>query len=341
MFLYFSSLFAPRAKVQKDMTVIPNQTEEILRSWLRNVGFDLQQSVQPFNTKLYVELEEWIISQNLQEHQLTRIWELLPACTSAADKWYPHASHHLKRYIALFTTFLLYVDDKAEQDLEKILPDLQRVASGAYNGLHTLKCDDSVVTLWLELVATETKRFYGPYSTGVITKGLIDFMLGNTVESKLAAGLNLPAKFGQRASKFVRDKTGAGEVYSHFIFPEHLAEEGGHLSTYVPFIACMLEIIDDVNDILSFYKESVVGTELNTNIMNRARTSCCSSHDVLKQICGEAAETMNVVSTGLAERCIAEKLWKDFINGYIMWHISEDRYRLKEIGLAMRLEQDE
>jgi hypothetical protein len=120
--------------------------------------------------------------------------------------------------------------------------------------------------------------FNGSYSTGIITKGLVDFMLGNTIESTFAAGLKLPANFGQRASKFVRDKTGAGEVYAHFIFPEHLAAENSHLPAYAPFIACMLDIIDDVND---------------------------------------------------------------FINGYIMWHICEDRYRLKEIGLAMRLGQDE
>ncbi|KAJ5876181.1 isoprenoid synthase domain-containing protein [Penicillium soppii] len=322
------------------MTGIYKQTEEILRTWLHNVGFDLQQAVRPFHTKLYAELEEWIISQDLQEHQLSRIWMLLPASTSAADKWYPQASYQLKRYIALFTTFLLYVDDKAEQDLEHILPDLQRVSSGACNGLHALKCDDTVFNMWLELVATETGTFYGSYSTGVITKGLVDFMLGNTVESNVAAGLKVPAKFGQRGSKFVRDKTGAGEVYAHFIFPEHLAEENRHLPTYVPFIACMLDIIDDVNDILSFFKESVVGTEMNTNIMNRARTSCCSPHDVLKQICSETVEAMHVVSHAFEEKGVVGKLWKDFINGYIMWHICEDRYRLKEIGLAMRLGQD-
>ncbi|KAL3480914.1 isoprenoid synthase domain-containing protein [Aspergillus californicus] len=322
------------------MTDIHKQTEGILRTWLHDVGFDLQQAVRPFYTKLYAELEEWIISHNLQEHQLSRIWKLLPACTSAADKWYPHASHQLKRYIALYTTFLLYVDDKAEQDLENILPDLQRVSSGAYKGLHTLKCHDTVVNIWLELVATETGTFYGPYSTGVITKGLVDFMLGNTVESNVAAGLKLPAKFGQRASKFIRDKTGAGEVYAHFVFPEHLAEENGYLPTYVPFIACMLDIINGVNDILSFFKETVVGTEMNTNIMNRARISCCSPHDVLKEICRETAETMYVVSNVFEEKCVVGKLWKDFMNGYIMWHICEDRYRLNEIGLAMKLGQD-
>ncbi|CAG7924665.1 unnamed protein product [Penicillium olsonii] len=163
------------------MTDICSQTKETLRAWLRNVGFDLQQPVRPFHTQLYAELEKWVISQDLQNDQLKRICMLLPTCTSAADKWYPHASHQLKRYIALSTAFLLYVDDKVEQEPENILPDLQRVSSGACNGLHTLKCDDSVVDLWLELVATETGAFYGPYATGVITKGLIDFMLGNTI----------------------------------------------------------------------------------------------------------------------------------------------------------------
>lgn len=322
------------------MTVINNQTEGILRAWLHNVGFNLKQAARPFHTKLYAELKEWIISQNLQENQLSRILVLLPACTSAADKWYSHASYELKRYIALYTTFLLYVDDKAEQNLEQILPDLQKVSSGAWNGLLAIKCDDTVINLWLELVATETEKLYGSYSTGVITKGLVDFMLGNTVESTFAAGLKLPAKFGQRASKFVRDKTGAGEVYAHFIFPEHLAAENEHLPNYAPFIACMLDIIDNVNDILSFFKESVVGTEINTNIMNRARTSSCSPQDVLERVCEETVETIYAVSDGVGGKDVVAKLWKDFINGYITWHICENRYRLKEIGIVMSLEQD-
>lgn len=323
------------------MTDIYSQTDEILRAWLRDVGFDLQQPIRPFPTKLYAELEEWVISQNLQEKQLAGIWKLLSTCTSAADKWYPHATNQVIRYIALYTTFLLYVDDRAERDLENVLPDLKRVSSAAYSGLRDLKCDDSVINLWSELVATETGKLYGPYATGVITKGFVDYILGNIVETSFAAALNLPAKFGQRASKFVRDKTGAGEAYAHFIFPEHLAEESKHLPTYVPFIACILDVIDDVNDVLSFFKESVVGNEMNTNIMNRARTSSCGPHDVLKQIGEEVAETISVVSAGLAGKGIAETLWKDFINGYIMWHICDDRYRLKEIGLVMGPREDQ
>ncbi|KAJ5345240.1 isoprenoid synthase domain-containing protein [Penicillium brevicompactum] len=314
------------------MTVIHNLTEEILRTWLRNVGFDLQQPVRPFHTKLHAELKDYIISQDLQEHQLIRIWRLLPACTSAADTY-----HQLKRHVALFATFVLYVDDKVEQEPEVMIPDLQRISSQTFNGLQTIKCDDSVLTLWLELVAIETGKFYGSYSAGVITKGFVVFILGNTIEADFAADMKLPAKFGQRASKFLRDKTGAGEVFAHFIFPEHLVEETGSMLSYAPFIPGILDFVDDVNDILSFYKESVVGSEMNTNIMNRARSSCCSPHDVLRQMCGDIAETMNVVSTGLAGKGISEKLWKDIANGYIMWHICQGRYRLKEIGLVMRV----
>ena len=57
-------------------------------------------------------------------------------------------------------------------------------------------------------------------------------------------------------------------------------------------------------------------------------------------MCGDIAETMDVVSNGLAGKGIAETLWKDFVNGYIMWHICQDRYRLKGIGLVMRFGQD-
>ncbi|KAE8149789.1 hypothetical protein BDV25DRAFT_155650 [Aspergillus avenaceus] len=160
-------------------------------------------------------------------------------------------------------------------------------------------------------------------------------MLGNIVESAVSERLNLPGSFSRRASQFIRDKTGAGEVYAHFMFPEHLVKETRYLPTYAPVIACIRDIVDDVNDILSFFKESVVGSETNTHIMNRARASCCSPDDVLEQVCRDAAETIHVASDAVAGEEVVQQLLREFVNGYIMWHLCEDRYWIKEVGIVM------
>lgn len=223
------------------------KTKKILLLWLKDVGFDLTQQLKPYPTELYEELRDWVLAQRLEPKQVESILKLLPTCTSAADKWYPRASRPLKRYIALFTTFLLYVDDRAEKDLPGILPDLQSVVSNSKMGLQSVSCQDAGIALWLDLVVTETDKFFGPYSTGVITKGFVDFMLGNMVEETLAQSLTLPTNFASKSSQFIRDKTGAGEVYAHFLFSEALVDEDTHLKTYIQCIRVIVDIIDHVN----------------------------------------------------------------------------------------------
>lgn len=314
------------------------ETSRILEGWLKDIEFDLRQPLKTYPTELYDQLREWISCQGLKEYQLVLLLRLLPACTSAADKWYPRASFDLKRYIALYTTFLLYVDDRAEKDLEKVLPDLQSIASKSIRGLQSITCQDGAIALWLNLVVSQTANFFGPYSTGVIAKGFVDFILGNIVEADLAKSLTLPAKFASRSSQFIRDKTGAGEVYAHFLFPDHLVTESEHLQTYIQFIRLIVDIINHVNDILSFFKESVVGSDENTHIMNIARAVGCPPLEILKKVCLEMTEAIKVIQVSLKDIPIVREIWNEFVNGYIMWHIYHDRYRLKELGLMIQPE---
>ncbi|KAM4066295.1 trichodiene synthase (TRI5) domain-containing protein [Hirsutella rhossiliensis] len=311
------------------------ETARILKDWLREVEFDLQQPLRPFPTELYDQLREWILSQGLKECQLDLILNLLPTCTSAADKWYPRASIRVKRYIALYTTFLLYVDDRAEKDLDGVLPDFRRIASRSSMGLQSTSCQDAGIALWLDLIVSETESLFGPYSTGVISKGFVDFILGNMAEAGLAESLTLPVKFASRSSQFIRDKTGAGEVYAHFLFPEHLINEGESFKMYIQCVRAMIDIINHVNDILSFFKECVVGTDENTHIVNIAGAAGCAPQMILKQVCSEMSEAMKVVKNAFESMPQVAEIWHDFINGYIMWHIHHDRYRLKELGLLI------
>jgi hypothetical protein len=314
------------------------ETARILEGWLRDIEFDLRQPLKPYPTELYDQLREWILCQGLEEYQLVLLLRLLPACTSAADSCYPRASFDLKRYIALHTTFFLYVDDRAEKDLEKVLPDLRCIASKSIRGLHSIPCKDAAIALWLNLVVSETDHFFGPYSTGVITKGFLDFILVNIVEADLAKSLTLPAKFASRSSQFIRDKTGAGEVFAHFLFPDHLITESQHLQTYIQFVPLMVDIINHVNDILSFFKESVVGSDENTHIMNMARAVGCAPQEILKKVCLEMAEAIKVIQISLRDIPNVREIWNEFVNGFIMWHIYHDRYRLKELGLIIQPE---
>lgn len=79
----------------------------------------------------------------------------------------------------------------------------------------------------------------------------------------------------------------------------------------------------------------MVGTDQNTHIMNITRTVGCSSQDVLEQVCSEMAEAMKVVTEAMEAMPEIRVIWKEFVNGYITWHIHHDRYRLKELGIVV------
>ncbi|KAF8534190.1 hypothetical protein BDD12DRAFT_896819 [Trichophaea hybrida] len=74
------------------------------------------------------------------------------------------------------------------------------------------------------------------------------------------------------------------------LFPEEL-----YLETYLPAIPSIIELVNGINDIMSFYKESVVGTEENTFMMNTARLHKRDPVVVLEDFCHEQVKLIKEV----------------------------------------------
>jgi hypothetical protein len=119
------------------------------------------------------------------------------------------------------------------------------------------------------------------------------------------------------------------------LFPEHLVEEREYLETYIQVVRQMVDFIDHVNDILSFHKEFDLAMDDKAHIMNLARVAGRNPQDILKEVCSEMAETIRITKDLLKDVPHVGEIWDEFVNGYIVWHIHQERYRLKDLGLGV------
>ncbi|EEB89683.1 hypothetical protein MPER_12192 [Moniliophthora perniciosa FA553] len=124
---------------------------------------------------------------------------------------------------------------------------------------------------------------------------------------------------------FLRTKTGVASAYSFMMFPR-LAHP--NLRSYIQVIGDINLFIDLTNDVLSFHKESLEGETWNY-VSNRSATTGKSVLQTYRDITTEVLSSHDRICATLdGPELLA---WKRFVNGYLAFHITQDRYRLEEI----------
>lgn len=106
------------------------------------------------------------------------------------------------------------------------------------------------------------------YAIDMTFKAQLEFFSANLVEMECGDGLRPQRSTPSFLRHYLRLKTGICEPYALFIFPSDVLAQAGD-DVHAPLAATpdIMTWIDDVNDIMSFYKESVVGDEQD-NVVN-------------------------------------------------------------------------
>lgn len=169
----------------------------------------------------------------------------------------------------------------------------------------------------------------------MVIKTTLEFVEGTNVENDFSDAVPLDAI---RFPRYLRVKTGFAETYAHAIFPNDVFPEHEYRKLYLPALSPLCDIIDFTNDILSFYKETIRGTERINYICNVANTTGLSALQCLQ-------ETVNAVESRVAEVRRILKPYpdllahaNDYLAAYIGWHIrTTSRYFLNEVGFVVRV----
>ncbi|OBT75119.1 hypothetical protein VF21_05496 [Pseudogymnoascus sp. 05NY08] len=126
--------------------------------------------------------------------------------------------------------------------------------------------------------------YQGPFAAAMSIKSVIEFIRGCIIERDYDGNIALP-RGAINFPEYFRSKTGIAEPFTHFCFPEALYPESEYLHVYLPALQDICDYINHTNDILSLYKESIVGEERLTYIPNYAQTHGLSLTDALRQVC--------------------------------------------------------
>jgi hypothetical protein len=164
-------------------------------------------------------------------------------------------------------------------------------------------------------------------------KSTIEFIDGTNVEHDFKEFVPVDAI---SFPYYLRTKTGLAETYVHPIFPHDTFPEERYRTLYLPALPALCDFTGLANDILSFYKETIRGTERINYICNVAKATDRSALQCLQ-------DTSHAV-----ENCVAEmrRILKphpallahanDYLAAYINWHLrTTSRYHLDEVKIIV------
>ncbi|KAF8576474.1 terpenoid synthase, partial [Ramaria rubella] len=215
--------------------------------------------------------------------------------------------------------FLIYVDDMAPKDPSTFSVFEQRFLRGQPQLNPVLDALVEVLLCMWEL--------YDPFCANYIVASTFEFLTATCLEPELET---LPLIQGaQRFPWFIRNGTGVATAFACMIFTKSGRFD---IMKYVRAIPDMNFWIALTNDVLSFHKEELAGETANY-IHNRAYVDNKAPVQVLADIVEELRVSRNAIHVALALHPEALKAWIGFERGYVAWHIGQDRYKLRDLGL--------
>ncbi len=125
---------------------------------------------------------------------------------------------------------------------------------------------------------------------------------------------------------FLRELSGVAEAYAVFIFPAELP-----YSVYIQALPLLRDVICFINDIVSFYKEEADGENYNL-ISMLAEANGEPKTTTLRNMVGRCMKAHERALLILSPHKGAQGMYKEFVKGYLAFHLGTKRYRLNELN---------
>ncbi|KDQ29685.1 hypothetical protein PLEOSDRAFT_50572 [Pleurotus ostreatus PC15] len=233
------------------------------------------------------------------------------ACTA-----YGHLeSLSTRMYIALYTSSVTYVDDVYNNQ-----PNLPKAF--CHNFIMHLPQETSVLRAFDQLLRETWRHFDGVQANFIIASSMY-YMNAVAIEHGIR-----PLEITPHADKFplfLRGLSGIACAYCLFTFPMEI-----HLNSYIQAMPSMIDYINHMNDVLSFYKEEANGEDYNyISIMSKHRG--VRKIETLEQLANLVASSYEAANNTLRTSSAAHVAWGRFAQGYVSYHASYARYRLHEV----------
>ncbi|KAL4995224.1 terpenoid synthase [Aspergillus recurvatus] len=266
-------------------------------------------------------------AQGLSSHFIHRAYPAIKASCTIAATTYAFVPAGVQQVIATYTAFAILIDDTTNVSTDDLRTFLARLCGGQAQ-------PNLLLRAMLRFIGDVIPRFYGPFASDTIRKATIEFISACVLEAEYAGRIAV-APTAPDFPYYLRQKTGMAEVYAFFAFPTALFPESVFLPIHLPIIPDLVRYFNLANDLLSFYKESVVGGERFNYILNHARTNKLTPVESLRQTVSSLTRCVANVRATLAHpdaRELQDAVTKVFY-GYVVFHYSSARYRLSELDI--------
>lgn len=235
---------------------------------------------------------------------------------------YPFHDKELQSLLALYTAFFFVCDDHAPPLIPELRKLRKNILSGEPNG--------PFLTAWVGLL-DQISAYYGTFSADMITYSTLEFMTAAVFEHETDGNLKCHPS-APNFPLYLRLKTGLAEPYVKMVLPEALFPENQYLELYFQVAPDLLEISVLINDLLSFYKESIVSNERNNYVYNYAAAHEISVARAFDVIADRMVECIRNVRSVLGSQPEMLRYVEGFIQGIVAVH-GLSRFRLSECNI--------
>ncbi|TGO25970.1 hypothetical protein BPAE_0068g00040 [Botrytis paeoniae] len=308
-------------------SVTKAQFETIARKLLQDISY------KPLTMSQDVALESFVLEQLLdvardQHLDLQKIPQIAKLSVQTVHLIYPWHEKELQKLIAIYLAYFYIIDDYVENLLPSLRAFRQNLLAGTSNG--------PVLDSWMKISA-QTVAYYGPFASDFIYSSTFELIsmavFESEMEGKFYCGPHAP-----NFPRYLRSKAGILEAFAKYLFPEKAFPEATCLQHYLPATPDLLELNASMNDVFSFYKESVVSTERNNYVYNYSAARGVTVHKALEDIAASLAECIRRLRLLFSSEPEMLKVVNSFIEGYIAMNWLP-RYRLHECDLPKVLAQ--
>ncbi|KAI0632018.1 terpenoid synthase [Trametes polyzona] len=306
----------PSAPVLRDHFT---QLKDILRRFLRQIRYRPLGAV--VNERLRIEIAAKFVSLNVNvSPDLAAAWIDTGCCI--AETAYSHVPYEHQRFIALYSAYALYIDDVGQRDLSSLRRFGQCLVACE-------RIEDPV----LEAFALQFREVYDLYDSlcaDSINASTLAAVVGCFIEFTVDRATLKPGASGYPA--YVRAMSGYAPAYAYFNFIRGWRDPGD--ISYVQVIPDIVRYTNNVNDILSYYKETLNG-ETSTYICYRAAVEKKDTLAILRETCEETALALHRVMEVTASDPLLSRICHSYLIGYVEFHMKAQRYRLGELELQL------
>jgi hypothetical protein len=301
------------------------QFADIIHSFLHDMSFKMP-DIEYDHQGMTGRLEEHFKAQQFSPQFIHRIQPILRWAAGIAVTTYPFVNCRTQEAIGIYTAYAITIDDFANQFKQDLKDFNRRTLSRQTHNNKLLQC-------FAEFLAATCPSF-GQFGGDMIIKSSMEFVSACYFE---AEEKELQLRFPSDAPdfpRFLRYKSGVPETYSFFAFPEDSFPEDRYLRYYLPSIPYVGDLFCYINDIFSFYKEFTMTGDSFNFIRHHALTHNVDVFQSLRELCNETVEIIRRIRTITAVDPQIHANVEQLIQGYVVYHLSQSRYKLSEIGIT-------